>query len=75
MTREPHGLLFETGLTHVVILDGRGRQLWETGVRPEEQPVWDGRDPFGNVVPAGSYVCKITDDKNHTYYIPFVLLR
>ena len=73
--RQPQGLDFASGLTHVVILDGRGRVLWEAKVRPEDKPSWDGFDPFGSPVPTGSYLCKITDDKGETIYIPFVFLR
>jgi hypothetical protein len=70
----PDGLQLPAATAKAVVFDHNGRTIWEPALSPYEKPVWDGRDPFGDLAPQGNYLCKLTLDTGETFYMPFVLM-
>ena len=73
--QQPTGLRFSKDVTEVAIFDKHGTPVWSARLAPTDHPSWNGKDRFGVLADAGTYLCRIRDHKGETYYVPFVLIR
>lgn len=70
------GFEFDHEAHQVVILDRRGRPVWQKVQENPAQPIrWMGTDESGHPIATGDYICKTTTRDSHVIYQPFIFVQ